>query len=718
MEWLDNEHTIAFDVKATAAGTINPGRPTICREDPTLFERTDALLRGLAVVLAHHSADSKILGQLRDQLHAYLDSTSFETVWLKRAKHVLTYPLAKYLRNEEPKKPDLVWKPAGSLRAWMRQRLTCFCPRNTHLWYSWFQAKRSTLPASDGIVRETYDDHFKTLTTADCGVDQTIDRIFEERTFVSLLERARHIMMGRLDDNWVSRSASGSACFENTRSLGGQQAYLTSLAECDGLHASVLSHMVCVPHAYGKGHNVVVELRMPDGLDEWSTLKPRAEAFQEGVRLNATIQAVLEPMKVRVISKGEALPYYSCRSLQKAMHGALRDLPAFRLIGSPFCPTDMVDLRRFAQKGDEWFSVDYSAATDGLSWKYSGRIFEFLIQDLSPALKARARAVLGPHRLSYPDGDRGAPVYRGDQQTGQLMGSILSFPLLCLANLGVYLLTTTDSHASLGLTNDQRLRHVLINGDDMLYAANPSLWARHVRIGEEVGLKMSVGKAYHHPVYANVNSTSVHYSLRGECSPRRIDYLNTGLFFGQQKVQGRVDCDSEEKSNGVVSSMNVLLQGSLPGERKISLLKDFCMLNARKINEECKAVIQKHGRRSYFTRNLFLPITSGGMGIDSPSGWKFTIKPIHQLVAASLIGRGRSCTQHPLPGYPVGSLDPLQVPWLRREKDDRLTTYRVSERKVSKARCMLPWFPWDPNPSCSLLSFSSGQPIWAASRQN
>jgi len=149
------------------------------------------------------------------------------------------------------------------------------------------------------------------------------------------------------------------------------------------------------------------------------------------------------------------------------------------------CPTDLIDLKKTSSPTDEWFSVDYSAATDQLSWKYSGAIFRYITQDLDDVHRERALSVLGPHSLHYPD-STGVPVYKGEQTNGQLMGSILSFPILCLANLGVYL-EVTDDHQS-NWPHHQRLSSVLVNGDDMLYAAPVSLWERHIETAGKVGL--------------------------------------------------------------------------------------------------------------------------------------------------------------------------------------------------------------------------------------
>jgi len=652
----------------------------------SMTQRTNALCRGLHLVLEHHAAGTEVLQELARQVHGYLDTSSGETVWLKRCKHLLTYPLSKYLRNDPPAPPDAVFAPAGSLRAWMKVRLFVFSRKNTHLWYSWFQAKRSTLPLSEITIDKTYDDHFATLSKEDDGDDSTIQAIFADPTFMKVLSEIRKSFTSKYNSvpAFDQMSASTSACFEATRGKGGQNGELLRLSAVNESVEGELSRMIWSPAGYSRGERVInalFEVRRPYGADQWcSELNRKLKLRDLSKPVDCTIQAVLEPNKVRVISKGEALPYYGCRPIQKALHGVMRDMPPFRLIGRPFCPTDMIDLAAKARPDWEWFSVDYSAATDGLSWKYSGKIFRYLMQDLPREEYDLAMAVLGPHRLHYPAG-RGPPIFRGLQRNGQLMGSILSFPILCLANLGVYLLSTQSLHRN--WTHGERLGHVLINGDDMVYAAHPSFWQTHVEVGRKVGLTMSVGKAYRHPSYANINSTSVHYDLRQfplglarrdlryEPTPWQIGYLNAGLFFGQHKVQeregpaesGSEDVDScaealelasahlgQDPSNGLVSNLPCVLSGALPGKQS-ELLKRFLNYHGSRIDDETFCAVKRNGRWQHHHRNLFLPLSVGGMGVLAPPGFDFKVSHSDRHLAShALTLPYLRTTQFPLPG--------------------------------------------------------------------
>ncbi len=665
----------------------------------TIKERTSAIVRGLDLVVAHHGADTEVREALSKQLHSYLDACDSEEVWMKYCKYLLAYPIAKYLRNELPSAPTKAFVPSGALRAWMKARLNAFNRRNTHLWYSWLQAKRSALPVSEGIVEKTYQNHFETLSSPDDGDWDVINEIFADPSFVEVLESLRRSLRKAIKrEDILAGRASKSACYTESRASGGQIAALRKLcgigtldlvqqfetmrwyAVVEGPRRWIRPNRKTGAPGYytdSREFNVCLETRSWSGLDSWADLGVRALWLDTTQPLSCTIQAVLEPMKVRVISKGEALPYYLMRPIQHCLHSEMRQMAPFRLIGRPLCPTDLVDLKERAKADWEWFSIDYSAATDGLSYRYSGRILRYLTADLDDWDREVAERVLGFHRLHYPEGKQ--TVYRGDQSRGQLMGSILSFPILCLANLGVYLLTMRDYQYT--WTTEEKLRHVLVNGDDMVYAAPLCLWERHVAHGKSVGLNMSVGKAYHHREYVNVNSTSLHYSLRDcQATPWQIDYLNSGLFYGQHKVLSKSEGVEKEviwgdtaahlgqdPLKGVVANLDVVIRGSLPG-RQCNLLAEYLSAHRDDIRDDCRT---EDGQ----SRNLFLPESSGGMGCFAPPGWRWSVTQRQRQHARHLrecSGGKMQLSAWPLRGVALEEHEALlSVPWVKPETTQR-----------------------------------------------
>jgi hypothetical protein len=332
-----------------------------------------------------------------------------------------------------------------------------------------------------------------------------------------------------------------------------------------------------------------------------------------------------------------------------------------------------------------WLSVDYSAATDGLSSKFGLDILEFILSGIPNEEWIRAHKVLGPHNLHYPELVNGKwskeAVLRGLQSNGQLMGGILSFPILCLANLGVYLAVLDATNGS---TSASDLKRVLVNGDDMLYVGTGSHWSLHKVIGKAVGLEMSAGKAYKHRSYANANSTCFVFDLGkapiqdngvleanlvNKSSPFQINFLNAGLVFGQHKVQVRSagTAESHHASGGCVANIPAILSGCLPG-RQSDLLRYVLLTRRSEIRAETQCLVKQGHRQHLVARNLFLPICFGGMGIDPPIDWQYRVKKIDRRIAMtklqSLLRSNLQLSRSPLQGFPVEDLSEPVPPWI------------------------------------------------------
>lgn len=672
----------------THPGSPGGGRTTTC--DPvTCSDRTSALLRGISVVLQEHDAPVSLIENIKKQIEGYLNDAPDELVWVRRCKYLLALPLSRYLHCEAPCVPDRAFIPRGLTRRWMKNRLNAFSRKNTHLWYSWFQCKRCTLVCSDLFIGQTYDDHKKALTKADPGDPFAIDAAFSDPTFFRVLEKVRSDIEEALLETGGVRYLdpselfpSSSACFQTTRLSGGQ--FLALKRKCLGFEANhtgkqhyymftpftdELYRMEWFPQIFGMSDHEV-EVRQPYGFDDWIELIRIYREMNPDRRLGAEIQGVLEPLKVRVISKGECIPYYFHKHLQRALHTSLREMPCFRLIGRPFCPTDILDLKKVSKPEWSWFSIDYSAATDGLSWRFSETILRVLLANFPERERDWALRVLGPHDLYYPKGF-GEYAFGGTQTNGQLMGSILSFPILCLANLATYLLTMRSEQ--IGWGDSKRLAGVLVNGDDMVYPAPAEKWDRHVKVASDLGLQMSVGKAYRHRTYLNINSTSVHCDLFRESTPFQINYLNTGLYFSsevQKKKGGNVDKVAEEAS-GLVPSINTLLEGCVDERGKRRILAGYLSLHSLKIREECvtDVLVGNKKKNHQHVRNLFLPHSLGGMGVQPPIGFRFKIKPFDRVLAANQL----------LPGMKYSLGRPLCGPEVTTIKTERSVAWKKME---------------------------------------
>jgi len=193
----------------------------------------------------------------------------------------------------------------------------------------------------------------------------------------------------------------------------------------------------------------------------------------------------------------------------------------------------------------DWVSGDYSAATDNLKIQYTKGAFESsLLRSsrkgaLSPMDQDLLRDVLYEQTLVYrkkvPDGKFGYQIEQTHavQATGQLMGSTLSFPILCTVNLCCYWAAMEEF---LKKELQPRDLPVLVNGDDILFRSSPRFYKIWLKWIEEVGFELSVGKNYVHPRFFTVNSV-LHAWDHGK--PRLIPYLNAGLLTGVSKLSGR-----------------------------------------------------------------------------------------------------------------------------------------------------------------------------------
>jgi len=227
--------------------------------------------------------------------------------------------------------------------------------------------------------------------------------------------------------------------------------------------------------------------------------------------LPVRVEPIVEPLKVRTITAGIG-DCFCLKPFQRAMWMALGTYDQFCLThGTNNLDAAIERIHAQSSEGDVWISGDYSAATDSVPIEVSKILLESILESIDHEPTRRwAMKEISPHLLVYPKNSGLNPVI---QQSGQLMGSFLSFPLLCLLN---------DCTAiSIGLKPAQ----YLINGDDILMRCSPMNYPQwKVNVGD-LGLELSLGKNYVHPSFGTVNSQLIHQ--------------NRVLFTGKQAVLDR-----------------------------------------------------------------------------------------------------------------------------------------------------------------------------------
>ncbi|APG77212.1 RNA-dependent RNA polymerase [Hubei narna-like virus 11] len=356
------------------------------------------------------------------------------------------------------------------------------------------------------------------------------------------------------------------------------------------------------------------------------------QQLQPDIPVEANVIALIEPLKVRVITTGEAAAYYLSKPLQRSFWKHLYQFPQFVLTGQPLTVEILDQLEdstlAFCAKYsvptlDQWVSGDYKGATDTLDILSSMASFSAGINVLSQhsqlseqfeKLLDLNRQVLDRHTLNYPKGTLSSLThdqivelggYYGEngevkllQGTGQLMGSPLSFPILCLINFIAYW-TSMEKYLGREIPDFWELP-VRINGDDILFKSNTehySIWKEEVKVHS---FELSMGKNYIHPRFLTVNSVLYYYTRHHDGSPAdfgKVPYLNVGLLLSQSKG---VDRDPQRR---------------LPFAELYRIsVGDSCNVRRshdRFIHYNIKQIKQFTNNGQF---NLFIPVHLGGLG--------------------------------------------------------------------------------------------------------
>jgi hypothetical protein len=312
--------------------------------------------------------------------------------------------------------------------------------------------------------------------------------------------------------------------FEEIRELGSEDAVLAA----EDTFWQEVDDGVKPDQCHGYDYRVsYVELRNRFSLVYSSAL---AKAMTESPDVIPV--ALPEPLKIRVITKGPPLTYFVLKPLQKKMLDIIQRCRVFQLTGKPVTEQIVQESMRSLQPGEKFKSGDYKAATNNLkSWtseRAARRISLHL--KLSPELTELFVRSLTGHIL--PNGRK--------QRNGQLMGSVTSFPILCIINAAL-----TRWAMEIGENRSLKLDRLrlLINGDDVVFPIN--------KIGEEAwksitsaaGLEESVGKSFYSEYFLTINSREylVHdISLGNKVELREIKHMNMGLLSGMERGSSKI----------------------------------------------------------------------------------------------------------------------------------------------------------------------------------
>jgi hypothetical protein len=183
-----------------------------------------------------------------------------------------------------------------------------------------------------------------------------------------------------------------------------------------------------------------------------------------------------------------------------------------------------------------------------------------------------------------------------EQQHGQLMGSVISFPFLCMLNAAVCRLSIELDRNTYGF----KLRDLplLINGDDCIFKGSSELLSIWEKIISCVGLSSSVGKTYNSQRIIVMNSLLfIDYEKNGQW--KKIPYVNMGLLYLRNKKGPCAESDSQLSSvhEELIANCNPSLQKRVH--------REFMELHKDRID---RAGVPP-----------FMPLWAGGLGLRKPN---------------------------------------------------------------------------------------------------
>jgi hypothetical protein len=344
----------------------------------------------------------------------------------------------------------------------------------------------------------------------------------------------------------------------------------------------------------------------------WRMLKKAKEEIQfvEPVGL-------AESLKVRVITKGQPNTQTVLKNLQRFLHKTLRKHPTFVLLGETVSEENILNgLKSKLEEGYGYMSGDYKSATDGIaSWASEAVADEISrVIGLSEVERVLFRNNLTGNVFVVRDDKEG---YKGLlQQRGQLMGSITSFPVLCIINAAMCRWSYELSEKKRFLFRDTPL---LINGDDCAMRCNAKAYRYWKRITSAVGLSESIGKTYYSPNFVEINSRIFERvekavdvvterddgsKVTRQTNLKEVKLVNLGLLRGLKRSSKASLNDQSSVYENIGARARLLIR-ECPNSLQVSVMKIF-------IKEHKKVLDQARVP-------WYIPDWLGGIGIPSGS---------------------------------------------------------------------------------------------------
>jgi hypothetical protein len=337
------------------------------------------------------------------------------------------------------------------------------------------------------------------------------------------------------------------------------------------------------------------------------------------------VYTIREPLKLRTITAGTPSLYGSLQVILARLRQGMSKFDVFRLTRKENNAAWLSDrmnvnpLRRHLGflDWDHFASGDYQQSTNDLSMEATDicRYYTF-----SGAVSRVVDAALGAQVIVAPTESGDSEVV---QERGQLMGSPLSFPFLCVINAAIARLAYCMVHRELF---GKRLDAFpfAVNGDDIVARMSPQIYEMWVSLIGAVGWLLSPGKSYFLQDLAQVNSQTMRITrIRrpGELTVQAyllenpIPFVNSGFLQQMNKSTQQID-------GSVVEAMSLDWRERWSSYERlpVGMRERARSVLLQNLGEMCEQLAES-GMTPFVLRPSN-PIGLGGFGLPGPFDWK------------------------------------------------------------------------------------------------
>jgi len=252
-----------------------------------------------------------------------------------------------------------------------------------------------------------------------------------------------------------------------------------------------------VPQGWDKGKERVCFVPNGHATNSFSRRKGGNWNRQE-FDAEPSVKLVHSSGKPRIVTLYSSFNSEVLKPLHDRLYSVLKR-KGWLLVGSPTC--ERLERIRDGTAGPSWLSFDYSSATDNIKLEY--------VRAMLDVLKQKSVG-MSDDEVACLDTLGHLSLEGSIAESGQPMGSLMSFPLLCLVNKTVVDLALTRLLEMGKIRFKEWTGHrCLINGDDLLTrdVSSGGLVDAIETEGSKVGLVVNKEKTMVSPEYGEINST-------------------------------------------------------------------------------------------------------------------------------------------------------------------------------------------------------------------